>query len=759
MSNHNRREFVQLMGITALMGTLKTNIAQALNIPANNSTGTIRDVEHIVILMQENRPFDHQFGTIYGVRGYNDPRAVKINLPLQSGTGTTPVSVFLQPAGAVNTAAGFGVAPGTVGGPADGAEVVPPFRVNPEAVSPGLNTLGGTYLPGTDHSWSGTHQAWNEGQYDMWPIAHTPIAMSYVTREDIPYHYALADAFTIGDAYYCSIMGPTNPNRMYLWTGCVGNVSYLGAGGTDGQGAGVVTGNGLSSNNANFIWETFPEVLQAAGVSWKVYQDIEGSPFSPDFGDGTSNSFAGNYTDNPLLYFNQYATAAPGSPLFDGGATGTSIMNNIPATSAPDLAWRTWAEGLFAEFRSDVKAGKLPQVSWFVSPAGYTEHPDYPIHYGSWYMSQILDILVAHPEVFSKTVFILNYDEADGSFDHMVPPAPPQSADYGASTVSIENEIVTTVTPNGPIGLGTRVSMVAISPWSKGGYVTSEVFDHTSVIKFIEKRFGVFEKNISPWRRAVTGDLTSAFNFVNPNDAHVKLPPTKDDLPPVAELGGGSTTTFVPTLSSVIVGVPAQEKGIRPARALPYEMNVTASVDTSNSAVTLNFFNTGRKTVVFHVRSSNAADKVRYYTVEPAKSLSGTWTGGSSYGLSVYGPNGFVRYFNGSIGSSAAVLDVRSSYGKDGDFGSFKWNIRNIAASQAHVSVLNAYSGELISQLLQPKESFTDTSSLHKYYGWYDLIVTVDGDSTFKYRLAGHVETGKESFSDPAMGGLVTLQG
>jgi phospholipase C len=264
-----------------------------------------------------------------------------------------------------------------------------------------------------------------------------------LTREDIPYHYALADAFTVGDAYYCSIMGPTNPNRCYLWTGCVGNVNYLGAGGTDGHGAGPVTGNGLSVNNGYFVWKTFPETLQAAGVSWKIYQDIAGMAFSPDFGDGTGNSFAGNFTDNSMLYFNQYATAAPGTPLFDNAATGTENTNTIPSASAPESAWQAWAESLFDQFRSDVEGGKLPQVSWIVAPAGYTEHADWPINYGAWYISQILDILVANPEVFSKTVFIVNYDEADGSFDHLVPPSPPPTSATGASTVSIENEIVT----------------------------------------------------------------------------------------------------------------------------------------------------------------------------------------------------------------------------------------------------------------------------------------------------------------------------
>jgi phospholipase C len=760
MSHTDRREFLQLMGITAIMSTLKTNIARALEIPAIIRTGTIRDVEHIVILMQENRPFDHHFGTLRGVRGFSDPRAVNINLPLQSGAGTTPVPVFLQPAGANNVAAGYGVPPdyGTLGGPSNGADVIPPFRVNPASVSPGLTSLGLTYLPGTDHGWSGTHAAWNEGQYDNWAIQKGPMAMSYMTRDDLPYHYALADAFTVGDAYHCSIMGPTNPNRCYLWTGCVGNVNYLGSGGTDGLGAGPVTYNGLSINNAYFVWQTFPEVLQAAGVSWKIYQDLAGATFSPDFGDGTGNSFAGNYTDNSVLYFNQYATAAPTSPLFENAATGTEIINTLPSASASTQAWKAWAESLFDQFRSDVKNGTLPQVSWIVGPAGYTEHSDYPINYGAWYISQILDILVSSPEVFSKTVFIVNYDEADGSFDHIVPPSPPPTATSGASTVSIENEIVTTSTPNGPIGLGTRVPFLAISPWSKGGYVNSQVFDHTSTIQFIEKCFGVVEKNISPWRRAVTGDLTSVFNFANPNDHHASLPSTNGYLPSVAELAGGSGTDFIPTLSTVILGVPAQEKGIRPARALPYQLDVHASVNASNSTVGLKFFNTGSAAGVFQVRSGNAADPVRFYTVEPGKTLADKWTVVSSYSLSVYGPNGFVRYFNGSIGSSAAALNVHSSYETE-DSGSIGWRIANVAASTAEVSVLDAYTGESTEQLLQPHESFEGKLSLSQFHSWYDLIVTVASDPTFKYRLAGHVETGEDSFSDPALGGLVTLKG
>jgi phospholipase C len=766
IENIDRRRVLEMLGAGAVAATYSSTIAKALAIPANNPTGTINDVEHVVILMQENRPFDHQFGTLRGVRGFADPRAAKINFPLQSGE-LVKASVFLQPAGAANVAAGFSVPAnyGTLGGPANGVPVVPPFRVDPARI--GAETLGLSYFPGTDHSWTGTHEAWNFGQYDSWPIVKGPIAMSYFTRDDIPYHYALADAFTVLDGYYHSIMGPTNPNRCYMWTGSVGNVDYLGAGGTDGFGSGPITGNGLSPLGHYLAWETFPEVLDKAGVTWKVYQDLAGATFAPDFGDGgPADPFAGNYTDNSLLYFAQYAASSPGSSLFDYACTGTALAYNQPAAGAPSSAWTTWALGLFAQFKADVQNGTLPQVSWIVGPAGYTEHPDYPVDYGAWYISQVLDILVSNPEVFSKTVFIINYDEADGSFDHVVPPSPPATLpatpDIGASTVDYHLEIVTTSTPNGPIGLGTRVTALVISPWSKGGYVNSQVFDHTSTIQFIEKRFGVYERNISPWRRTVCGDLTSAFNFKNPNgdqgEDQVKLPSTAGFLPSVAELSGtGGPATVVPTTADVIIGVPAQEKGVRPARAIPYELTVQSTVIAASSTLQLTFVNSGKQGAVFQVRSDSTTDPVRNYTVEAGKQLSGTWTVFGSYGLTVYGPNGFTRYFKGSVGAGAAVLSVNSQYGIDGE-GSVFLSIRNGGSRKATVTAVDAYSGKKTVGVLGPGGQAEGEFSLEQFRGWYDVVVRVAEDPSFEYRLTGHVETGRDSISDPAMGGLVTLQ-
>ncbi len=270
-----------------------------------------------------------------------------------------------------------------------------------------------------------------------------------------------------------------------------------------------------------------------------------------------------------------------------------------------------------------MKANKLPQVSWIVAPEAYTEHPNWPANYGAWYVSQMLDVLTSNPEVWSKTAFFLTYDENDGFFDHAVPLTVPPSSTQGKSTVDITNEIFTGNSiypvadyPAGPYGMGLRVPMVVISPWSKGGYVNSEVFDHTSIIRFIEQRFGqeyhgLNEPNITPWRRAVAGDLTSAFNFKSPNDAKVPLPSTTAYVPP----DNDRHPDYIPT-PPTNQSLPAQEPGTRPARALPYELHVHGRADFSSGVFHIDFNNAG-KTAVFQVRSGNSTQGPWIYTVGP----------------------------------------------------------------------------------------------------------------------------------------------
>jgi phospholipase C len=690
----DRRRFLQFLSAGAFASAIPASIKRALAIPAYHRTGSIEDVEHIVILMQENRSFDHYFGTLQGVRGFGDPRPVA----LPSGD-----PVWYQP---------------------NGTGRLLPFH--PDAANLGLQ-----FLEDLPHGWTDQHQAWNLGKYDQWVAAKGTTTMAHLTRRDIPFHFALADAFTVCDAYHCSFLGPTDPNRYHMWTGWVGN---------DGKNGGPV----LDNAEAGYDWSTYPERLVKAGISWKVYQDAGAGLDAADFWGWGSNAYIGNYGDNSLLYFHQYQNAQPGSPLFEGALTGTNIAKGGT---------------LFDLFQQDVAANKLPQVSWIVAPEAYSEHPNWPANYGAWYVSQILDALTSNPEVWSKTALFLMYDENDGFFDHMVPPTPPQSRAQGLSTVDTTNEVFqgNAKAAAGPYGLGVRVPMIVISPWSKGGWVNSEVFDHTSLIRFIEQRFGrdcpgLMESNITAWRRAVVGDLTSAFNFKSPNGAVVPLPSTAGYVPPDNDRHADYSPA--PPAGQAL---PRQEPGIRPARAVPYELHVRGEADFADGTVEIHFGNSGASAAVFQVRSVANPNGPWTYTVGSAARVSDSWAvganGQTAYDLSVYGPNGFLRTFKGSVaGDSAANLTVGSEYDVQGGRPGVTLEVHNRGTATVTLRILDAYTKQTLARFLEPGQSLTWRGSLEATFGWYDLTVAVDGDATFERRLAGHVETGTDSMTDPAIG-------
>lgn len=690
-ANTSRRAFLQLLATGAAAAAFPASISRALEIPAHSPTGTINDIEHIIFLMQENRSFDHYFGTLRGVRGYGDPRAVT----LPSGN-----SVFHQP---------------------HGDSHILPFH-------PGAPNLGLQFLQDLPHDWTSTHAAWNRGHYDQWIPSKGPTTMAHLTRSDIPFHYALADAFTICDAYHCSLLGPTDPNRMHMWTGWVGN---------DGRNGGPAVDN----EDGRFSWSTYPEVLEEAGISWKIYQDVgTGLSEAGKWGDA-HNAYIGNYGDNSLLFFKQYQQAAPGSPLHAKAVTGTDIK----------------ASGsLFDAFRRDIATGKLPQVSWIVAPEAYTEHPNWPANYGAWYVSQILDALTANPEVWSRTVFFLMYDENDGFFDHMVPPTPPQSRDLGLSTIDTVNEIFpgNKKYAAGPYGLGVRVPMLIISPWSKGGWVNSEVFDHTSMIRFLERRFAhhhpaISKTNITPWRRAITGDLTSAFNFAAPNAATVPLPRTVAYQPP----DNTRHPDYVPHPPAE-QALPQQEKGTRPARPLPYELHADFDLDHSARTIRLHFRNTGKSAAVFQVRDSVMNIPPRSYTVGIGHSLSGDWSASAAgaYDLSIHGPNGFFRSLKGNLNPDGPSLRTRTHYEKDQN--SITLELKSESHAPINLRIDDAYSRSATKHTLAPGKTLHHSLSLNDTHGWYDLAVTTDTNSglQIQHRIAGHLETGKDSFTDPAIG-------
>jgi phospholipase C len=304
--------------------------------------------------------------------------------------------------------------------------------------------------------------------------------------------------------------------------------------------------------------------------------------------------------------------------------------------------------------------------------------------------------------------------------------------------------------------------MIVISPWSKGGWVNSEVFDHTSIIRFIERRFAghgaaVRETNITPWRRAVAGDLTSAFNFTAPDDGRVVLPSTLGFKPPDRD----KHPDYRPAPPAT-QALPRQEAGQRPARALPYELHVRGAVDFARAAVKLQFKNSGKAAAVFHVRTVRSLSGPWTYTVGAGAELTDDFAAPdidrTAYLLMVHGPNGFLRAFKGGFDEGSfdaggrANLEVNSSY--DIERVGITLSLRNSSVVAARVRIVDAYRKQSSAHNLAGGETLERSWPLDSSFGWYDLTITVDSDATFEQRLAGHVETGKDSMTDPRIGAL-----
>jgi phospholipase C len=705
----SRRDFLRNAMSAAAAGTtlaFPSVIRQALAIPANRRTHTIADVEHVVILMQENRSFDHYFGTLNGVRGFAD----RFPIPVPDAPGITGKTVWFQSAA----------------GGEPGPAVIAPFRLDTE------QTFGVMRVTGTPHRWPDAQAAWDDGRLHEWPRFKTGHAMGYYTRADIPFQFAMAEAFTLCDAYHCSFHGGTNPNRLFQWTG------------TNDPRA---TGHGPALTNdfdnldhdpaGGYTWVTYCERLQAAGIRWQVYQNM-----------------ADNFTDNPLAGFRRFRDAVSGLP-----GSLAALRDRGLSTRDLDL------------LRDDVLHDRLPQVSWIVATEQGSEHPDpsSPAQ-GAEYTARVLEALTANPAVWSKTALFVNFDENDGFFDHVPPPAPPSIVSTeprtlaGASTVDTTGEYheiqppdidpTRTVPLHKPYGLGPRVPMYVISPWSKGGWVTSEVFDHTSVIRFLEQRFGVDEPNISAWRRAVCGDMTSAFDFSDPDSRRFL-----DELPETAALADRARalrdTTTPPT--PAMPALPEQETSARPSRALPYELNVLATTqarDARSPQIELRFVNTGSAGAVFQVYDRNHLDRVpRRYTVEPDKHLVGRWDlqdDNGDYDLWLIGPNGFHRRFTGRAAVRAVAPEVEVDYVR----GDLVITLRNRGVEPAHIVLTdNAYRNGERTIVVPPSRERTQPWPLDRSAHWYDVTATVRGLAGFRRRFAGRVETGRDSFSDPALGG------
>ncbi|HTO81157.1 MAG TPA: phospholipase C, phosphocholine-specific [Methylomirabilota bacterium] len=649
MRSATRREFLTAIGAGGAVAALPPAIRRALAAPAQG--GSLSSIAHVIIFSQENRSFDHIFGSLAGVQGFGDRH------PLLLPSGKT---VFHQP---------------KLGG-----ERLPwPLRTF---------STSGQCVHDVDHSWRTGHKARDDGRDDGWVKAKGEFTMAYFQRRDLPYHYALAEAFTLCDAYFCPVIGPTDPNRLFLMTGT-------------NDPRGLNGGPVIDNSEPPMSWTTYAERLQASGVSWRVYQEVD------------------NFDDNALAWFTQFQNLPPDSPLFING-----IMPRTPA-----------------DFAQDVMNDRLPAVSWIISPAHLSEHPPFAPDAGADYVNTFLSALTANPQVWQKSVFILTYDEDGGFFDHVLPPTPPPGT---------PDEFVDGL----PIGLGGRIPTFICSPWTRGGWACSEVFDHTSTLRFLERWTGVQEPNISAWRRAVCGDLTSAFDFSTTDNSLPVLPFT----PTLATLAEKQCDTLPKPMPPNVQREPTQETGSKPQRPLPYRLAIRARQLHDSGQLTIALANTGVRTAMLAIHADNfRSDGPWFAQVDPGGEVEQTFTQPllalGRYDFSTHGPNQFFARFGGNLrpttfkGNPEPEVDADTSQAANGTLGLTFINTGVAIAVTFRVTKQNepAGSGNPRRWTINVPAGATQAFVFPTIDGWYDYLVTLDGSDLFRREFAGHLETGAPS--------------
>jgi len=674
----SRRRFLQVGGAlagAAAVGVGASQLAGASGPGHAAATGTIADLKHVVILMQENRSFDHYYGTLRGVRGFADRQVLRY----QDGT-----TIFEQP-DRKRTDRGH----------------LLPFHMDSTKVD--AQNAGEL-----DHSWDGDHRARNGGLWNNWIPAKTEQTMGYFTRADLPFNYALADAFTICDGYHQAILGPTSPNRMYLWAG---------------------TSHGWTHNPPDYTAQftdvtTYPELLLKAGISWQVYTNHE-------VGDGEGDDgWVGDYGDNPLWFYRQYqasrqAATTEGQQLAVQGAV-RPWQPNAGTPLGPNHV-----NHVLAQFISDCAAGKIPRVSWIVAPYEYSEHPSASPSYGAHYVRAVLEALMSNEALWETTALFITYDEHDGYFDHVLPAAPEPT---------VTSEFIGGL----PTGPGSRVPMIVCSPWTRGGYVDSNSYDHTSVLRFLETWTGVRAPNITSWRRSLTGDLTAAFDFGHPDFSVPSLP---DTVPLIAQSEAEKSFPSVTPPAEGAQAMPGQEAGTRPHRRSLHMPHADVTVDRSAYTVTATMTNTGAVGVSLLV----FPDKYRPATATPFTVVNGTnktytWsalaTAGHGYAFSVYGPDGFVRSFAGVIvaaGTTTGQIPRVAAMPVTGSAAALRLTLANDGSAAVAYTLTASDHGGTTQTLTVGGNGSMTVSWPVAVDGYYDVTITADTSDGFTRRYAGRI--------------------
>jgi phospholipase C len=454
---------------------------------------------------------------------------------------------------------------------------------------------------------------------------------------------------------------------------------------------------------------------------------------------------------------------------------------------------------VFRVFREDVRSGRLPTVSWLVAPERFSDHPG-SAWYGAWYIAEALNILTENPDIWKKTIFILTYDENDGYFDH-VPPfvAPhPRRPETGRVSGGIDTAVDYVDREEeerlkrgssaraSSIGLGYRVPMIIASPWSRGGCVCSQVFDHTSVLQFLEKLLthktgrAVDEPNISRWRRTVCGDLTSAFQ--TNHERQSGLPPVTERTAVIEAIHRAKfkdPPRGFRSLSTEEINqlrddrqpsplLPRQEPGVRRSCPLPYELFVDGGLNVDRTRFVIRFEASNRQFAklaagspfVVYARTGRNAVEVRDYAIAAGTQLEDSWPlkdfENGDYHLCVYGPNGFFREFRGTAESpklETQIRPARQSEPTSSTSGDVEIHVTNRENHPCDVEITAlAYNAMTLRQKIAAGRSVTHVIEAQQSFGWYDFNIRAPDDDRFEHRFAGRIETGKWSFSDPLIG-------
>ncbi|MFD4230844.1 alkaline phosphatase family protein [Streptomyces sp. NPDC058545] len=618
-------------------------------------SGDMSDLKHVVILMQENRSFDHYLGQLPGVRGHDDKQVLKF----QDGT-----DVFQQRDA--------------------GGTITTPFVT--------------TATWGDNHNFYGA----NGGRWNTWAQDKGSKCMGYYTPDHMPWMYSLASQYTVCDMNFCSLHGPTIPNRYYLMTG---------------------TANGETSNaaqnNYSRTWLTVPEQLERVGINWRIYSDNSGNGVTGSIQSGYIGEYGCNVANSFAAFDPRTASDAD---LAEG--TGKIWKANSFVYSGATTPDDDSEENLDAVLRDLIAACRpgaehpLPEVSWIVMPAAWSEHPGFDTVHGERYMNKVLQTLQSNEDIWNHTLVIITYDENDGKFDHVLPPRPETgtAGEFSGTT---------------PYGFGPRVPMLLVSPWTRGGYVASEVFDHTSVVKFLETWSVRLGKpftcaNITDWRRSIAGDLTSAIDFAHPQ------PGPADIADPV-----NGTAPTVP------------EDAMKP-RGLSFHPHATFSENRSAGTVTASMTLSGgpdRKAVSLQVFPDKYLDFSNTpYTVSAASPRQYTWDAKKTdgrYAFSIYGPDGFLRSFAGQVVPASqkniaiprveaelvagAEAEVRLTLHNDG-----RKTVRYTVRANDYLGGTQTYSiaGGASTVVDWPTE-----------LGYYDVVITANTGTGWTQRYAGRVAT------------------